>query len=67
MLVMITLVPGEPREMAEQAPVYVFVFDSHAKCTSQANASNSTDGILTQNTTLKANQHLFECIEERVH
>ena len=54
---MITLVPGVPRDVVEQDPVYVTVFDSYAKCASQANASNSTD----------TGTHLFECKEERVH
>jgi len=56
-LVMITLVPGVPRDVVEQSPIYVAVFNSYAECVSQAIASNSTQ---------KAN-YLFECKEERVH
>ena len=56
-LVMITLVPGVPRDVVESSPIYVAVFNSYAKCASQANASNSTQ---------KGN-YLFECKEERVH
>jgi hypothetical protein len=54
-LVMITLVPGIPRDVAEQAPIYVAVFDSYARCASQAAASNSTQP-----------KYLWECKEERV-
>jgi hypothetical protein len=56
-LVMITMVPGLPRGAAEEAPIFVSVFDSYAKCISQANASNNTQGP----------KYLFECNEERVH
>lgn len=55
-LVMIALVPGVPRNVAEQAPIYVGVFDSYARCASQAAASNSAQG----------GKYLFECKEERV-
>jgi hypothetical protein len=54
-LVMITLVPGVPRNVAEQAPIYVSIFDSYARCASAAAASNSTQA-----------KHLFECNQERV-
>ena len=56
-LLMINLVPGVPRDVAEMSPIYVTVFDSYAKCASQANASNDTQ---------KGN-FTFECKEERVH
>lgn len=56
-LVMITLVPGVPRDVVEESPIYVAVFDSYDKCTSQANASNSTQNP----------KYLFECKKERVH
>ena len=55
-LVMITLVPGVPRDVAEHAPIYVAVFNSYARCTSQANASNNA----------QKGSYLFECVEERV-
>jgi len=55
-LVMIALVPGVPREVAELSPIYVGVFDSYARCASQATASNSTQGP----------KYLFECKKEHV-
>lgn len=55
-LVMIMRVPGVPRDVAEQAPIYVGLFDSSARCASQAAASNSAQGP----------KYLFECKEERV-
>jgi hypothetical protein len=55
-LVMITLVPGVPRSVAEASPVYVGVFDSSAKCTSAANASNNTEN----------GTHVYECLKEHV-
>jgi len=61
-LLMITLVPGLPRDVEESTPIYVLVFDSYAKCASQANASNSTRSILKME-----NKTEFECKEERVH
>ena len=54
-LVMITLVPGVPREVAKQSPIYVSIFDSYTRCASAAAASNSTQP-----------KYLFECKEERV-
>jgi hypothetical protein len=54
-LTMISLVSGVPRDVAELAPVYVSIFDSSARCTSAAAASNSTQS-----------KFLYECREERV-
>jgi hypothetical protein len=54
-LVMINLASGVPRDVAEQVPVYVSIFDSPARCASTAAASNSTQ-----------QKYLYECREERV-
>jgi hypothetical protein len=55
---MIALVSGVPRDVVEASPVYVGLFDSKARCESQAAASN--------NNTPPPAKYLFECKEERV-
>ena len=55
-LVMITLVPGVPRDVAEASAGYVSTFDSSDKCTSAANAANSTE----------IGTHVFKCLHEHV-
>jgi hypothetical protein len=60
-LVMLALHPGVPRDVTEGNAIYVAVFDTYAKCTSQANASNNS-----QDSTQKTKTY-FECKEERVH
>lgn len=55
-LVMVTLVPGVPRTVAEARAAYVGVFDSPSKCNSSAAASNST----------QVGTHVFECLQEHV-
>ena len=53
---MITLVPGVGGSVVEASAAYVGVFDSSAKCTSAANASNNTE----------MGTHVFECLKEHV-